>query len=245
MRLALFLLPLLLLAGCGDGTADSNVAAPAAAPVNATAAPTGQVWTDVVEKTPEGGFRMGNPDAPIKLVEYGSRTCHVCQAFAETGMEPLKAQFIATGKVSYEYRDYLRNGADLAASLLGQCGGTGPFFPILDQMFAVQADTLAKAPGQNDPFYKRLEAATPAQQPAIWAEGFGYLDFVKQRGIPEAKARACLADAAASAALVKANEVGTTEYSIQGTPTFILGGKVLPNTVTWEQVQAALKAAGA
>ena len=31
-----------------------------------------------VARTPEGGFRMGNPDAPVKLIEYLSLTCPHC-----------------------------------------------------------------------------------------------------------------------------------------------------------------------
>ena len=29
-------------------------------------------------ETPEGGFVIGNPNAPLKLVEYGSLTCPAC-----------------------------------------------------------------------------------------------------------------------------------------------------------------------
>ena len=67
----------LALAACsgesGAGTATGNAAAVAGAP-----APAGQNWAETVAKTPEGGFRMGNSDAPVKLVEYGARTCPTC-----------------------------------------------------------------------------------------------------------------------------------------------------------------------
>jgi protein-disulfide isomerase len=32
-------------------------------------------WTQTVARTPEGGFRMGNPNAPVKLIEYLSFAC--------------------------------------------------------------------------------------------------------------------------------------------------------------------------
>ena len=44
----------------------------------------------VVSKTPEGGYIVGNPDAPIKLLEYGSRTCPTCGAFGRAAMQPLE-----------------------------------------------------------------------------------------------------------------------------------------------------------
>lgn len=243
MRIAIGLAAAMTLASCGGSESGSNTTTPVA-PVAGTAAPAGTQWTDTVEKTAEGGFRMGNPAAPIKLIEYGSRTCGHCAAFATSGMEPLKA-YIAAGKVSFEFRDFLLNPIDLGAALLGQCAGPAPFFAIMDQMYEQQATLLSNGPKEGDPFLQQVEAMAPAQRTAALAEKFGYLAFVQQRGVPEAKARQCLADQGAIDALVKGNEAAQKEYNIPGTPTFILNGKVLENTGTWPQVEAALKAAGA
>ena len=38
----------------------------------------GRDWSAVVNRTTAGGFIMGNPDAKVKLVEYGSMTCPHC-----------------------------------------------------------------------------------------------------------------------------------------------------------------------
>ena len=70
----------LALAGCGKGTTDQSKEQAVVAKV---AAPAGKQWSTTVTKTAEGGYRMGNPDAPIKLVEYGSRSCPHCKRFAE------------------------------------------------------------------------------------------------------------------------------------------------------------------
>jgi protein-disulfide isomerase len=245
-RIAIGLVSALALASCGSGEESGNSAAPvpAASPVAGSAAPAGSQWTDTVVKTAEGGFRMGNPDAPIKLIEYGSRTCGHCANFAITGMEPLKA-YIATGKVSFEFRDFLLNPIDVGAALVGQCAGPATFFPILDQMFAEQQTLLGNGPKDGDPFITQIESMAPQQRIVAMAEKFGYLAFVQQRGVPEAQARQCLADQGATEALVKAAEAGQKQFNIAGTPTFILNGKVLENTGTWQQVEAALKAAGA
>lgn len=244
MRIAIGLAAAVTLASCGGGESGNNTAAAPAAPVAGAAAPAGTQWTDKVEKTAQGGFRMGNPAAPITLIEYGSRTCGHCAAFAVSGMEPLKA-YVASGKVSFEFRDFLLNPIDLGAALLGQCAGPGPFFAIMDQMYEQQHTLLQNGPKEGDPFLQQVEAMSPAQRTAALAEKFGYLAFVQQRGVPEAKAKQCLADQGAIDALVKSNETAQKEYSIPGTPTFILNGKVLENTGTWPQVEAALKAAGA
>src|SRR3954470_19942795 len=74
-RILCAVLPILFVAACGKGDAGGNSSgsAPAGAPVAAAQTPAGQNWVDVVSKTPEGGYVMGNPNAPVKLIEYGSR----------------------------------------------------------------------------------------------------------------------------------------------------------------------------
>jgi protein-disulfide isomerase len=232
----------LALAACSGG-GDGNVQS--AAPVAAVAAPAGANWTETVSKTAEGGYVMGNPAAAIKLVEYGSRTCPTCGAFAREGMEPL-GRYVATGKVSFEFRDYLVHGApDLAAALLGQCGGTGPFFPILDQMYQNQSAYLDRLQQMSPAMQTQLQGMPPAQAIAALGEQMALIEFVKQRGVPEAKARACLADSAQIDTLTKHTQDATASGIVTGTPTFLLNGKKLENTVTWGQVEQALKAAGA
>jgi hypothetical protein len=79
----------LALAGCNQ--AADNATAPAnGSTAAAVAPPAGQDWTQVVSQTPEGGFVMGNPNAPVKLVEYLSLTCPHCAQFAETGYPQLQ-----------------------------------------------------------------------------------------------------------------------------------------------------------
>ena len=76
LALALCAAPLALgLAACGD--ADEG-GLPSSEPIAKIAAPAGQQWVDAVAVTPEGGWLVGNPEAPIKLVEYGSLTCPAC-----------------------------------------------------------------------------------------------------------------------------------------------------------------------
>ena len=240
-----FLAPLALaalaLVGCSKG---SDTPSAPAAPVAAVTAPAGQNWTETVAQTDEG-FRMGNPDAPVKLVEYGARLCPACKAFAGEGYQPLIEKYVSTGKVSFEFRDFLIHGpVELALAALGRCGGTASFFPILEQSYADQ-----------DAFVQKWQAMPPAQQQALigkppheialtYAEQLGAIDYVKQRGIPDAKARACLADdkqlEAIGAVTDKAGAAGT----VTGTPTLIVNGSKVDG-IGWADVEKALKAAGA
>lgn len=236
----------LSLAACGGSGSGGSGNAVASAPVTARPAPAGQNWTEVVSKTPEGGYRMGNPDAPIKLVEYGSRTCPTCGAFGQTGQKPLTEQYVSTGKVSYEFRDYLVHGApDFAPSLLGRCATPEAFFPLLEAMYMAQPDFEKKLMDQaaTNALQAKLAGQSPNAVAAAWGDYMGYVDFVKQRGIPEAKARACIAD---KKALDEIQTMMTSDdgANVTGTPTFFLNGTKVDG-LSWPDVEAALKRAGA
>ena len=245
MRFALALLPLLALAACGGGTENASTPVTSSTPVAQAAPPAGKQWVDIVSKTPEGGFRQGNPNAPIQLVEYGSRTCPTCGRFAAEGVEPLRQKYVSTGKVSYEFRDFPLHGApDLALALLNQCVGTEAFFPMLDQMFANQANFGEKMTALPESFLQQLQTMAPPQAAAAMAGAMGAIEFVKQRGIPEAKARQCLADQAVIKSVADVMADATNNRGVTGTPSFFINGKAV-DAAMWSQVETALQAAGA
>lgn len=236
---------LVLLAACGQsGTGASAVVQ--AAPVAGKAAPAGQSWGDVVAKTDDGGMRMGNPDAPIKLIEYGARTCPTCARFDTEGLPKLKAGLVASGKVSYEFRDYPVHGAlDIGPILLGHCVESAQFFPMLDEMMRSQRELLASAEKFTPAEQAEFQKLSPNELATTLAERLGYLAFVKQRGLPEAKARACLADKAAIGDIAQRAEKAGKQFNITGTPTFVINGKVAEGVLDWDGLKAALTAAGA
>ncbi|MBY0520522.1 MAG: DsbA family protein [Sphingomonas sp.] len=242
---ALAVLPFVLLTSCGDDKSATAKVGPAA-PVAAKPAPAGTNWVDVVSRTPEGGYRMGNPDAPVKLIEYGSRSCPHCALFDKEGVPALRDGPVAAGKVSYEFRDYPVHGAiDMGPILLGQCVEPAQFFPMLDQMMRAQQELLAKASTLTQAEQTQLQSQSPVKVASYLAERLGYLEFVKQRGVPEAKARACLSDQAKLTDIAKSLQVADQEYQVAGTPTFIVNGKVIANVNDWAGLKPALAAAGA
>ncbi|WP_298689785.1 thioredoxin domain-containing protein [uncultured Sphingomonas sp.] len=220
-----------------------------ATPTGTTAAASGPVgpapaggWTEQVVQTPEGGFRMGSPAAPVTLVEWGSRTCPHCGAFAKEAMPDLK-KMVDTGKLSYEFRDFPIHAPDLAAILLGQCNGAASFFPLLESMFADQVNVLPKFETLPPSFQQSLTGKTPNQQAQMWAEQLGYTQFVGQRGVPAAKAQACLADPKAVEAI--SARLQKDSGRIEGTPSFTINNGDVVTNLEWPQLKAQLTAAGA
>jgi protein-disulfide isomerase len=218
---------------------------PAAAPAQRAPAPR---WATVVAVTPQGGYRQGNPAAPVKLVEYGSRTCPTCQRFAVEGVGPLTAGFIATGKVSYEYRDYLVHGVpDLALALLNQCVPTARFFAVLDAIYAAQPvfhERIDKLVTDAPERTKQWQALPPAQAATRFAEALGFLPFMQKLGLSEVQARKCLADPVRIRRVAQTNAGAVTLHGVAGTPTFFINGRKM-RAISWLQLQPELWASGA
>lgn len=232
---------LLLVTACNDKAANSGSSSGGGA---AVAAPAGAKWSETTAVTPDGGMLMGNPNAPVKLIEYGALTCSHCAEFAEKSKDELRAM-VDKGTVSWEFRTFMLNGLDIPASLLARCSGAGPFFPIAEQLFASQRDWLGKAQTMTPEDQKQLQAMSPAQLPSALADKLGLVDFVRQRGIGEEKARACLTDTKAIDALVTQTDKGVREFKVQGTPTFVINGVTQENTASWDVLKPKLIDAGA
>lgn len=232
------------LAACGEKDAGSNVAA-GAEPVAAVAAPAGTSWVDTVTETPEGNFVLGNPNAPIKLVEFASYTCSHCAEFSEQSHEELKKDFIASGKVSFELRNYVRDPLDMSIALLARCSGKDAYYGLSEQYFTNQAPMFEAAQAMGDAAYEATMSAPPTERFVRLAQATGLIEFAKQRGIAEDQAKQCLADTKTADALAKGVEDANATYKISGTPTLLINNTVVENTTTWQAIKAKLREAGA
>ncbi len=231
---------LLILAGCGTK--------PAEAPKADTATPTATVpagtnWVETFSKTADGGMLMGNPNAPVKLIEYGALTCSHCAEFSETGMEGIKA-LVAKGTVSYEFRNFLLNILDVPAALLARCNGPGPFFAISERMFTTQREWLGKTASITPAEQKGWEGLAPEQLAPILAQRLGLDTMVQALGVGAEKGKACLSDKAAIAELESIQKVATDQFKVAGTPTFVINGSVATGVGTWAALEPELKKAG-
>jgi protein-disulfide isomerase len=232
---------LLALAVAGCGGSDGNQSNAASGPVGTTIpAPNGGDWTETVAETPDGGVRMGNPEAPVKLVEYGSLTCPHCAEFSEEATEPLKA-YVKTGRVSWEFRPYLLFPSDSGISMLLKCQGAGPFFTLTEQLYADQSNWVARMQAQG----AQLQNLQPGTQAAAAYVTAGGLDqFFRERGMPQEKIQSCLADQSKLQSLVDLTARAGRE-GVTSTPTLMINGSIVENGASWDalkpQIDMALR----
>lgn len=242
IRTAPLALSVLALTACGGG-AEAGTDVATAGPAAPVAPPAGQDWTEVVTVTPDGGHRMGNPDAPVKLLEFASLTCHICADFSTAGAEPLK-DYVRSGTVSYELRNFIRDGIDLAASQLTHCVPAQAYFPVTEALFADQKTWFADRIDALNAQLSSLQSAPPAQQTRAAISATGLDATFASRGLSAPAQAKCLADTGALERLGKQTEAAVDQYSIQGTPTFVLNGRKIEGT-SWTLVEPALTRAGA
>jgi protein-disulfide isomerase len=223
---------------------DASGPALSGAPLAAVAPPAGKTWAETIATTPEGGYVMGNPQAPIKLIEYGSLTCPHCAEFSEKAMGELRDKFVASGRVSYEFRNFIRDAIDLTATQLTHCGPPDSFFALTDQVFANQKTFFDKAQAAGKAAQDAAFALEPAKRGPAIGELTGLTEFFASRGIAKDQANACLADSAKAEAMAAQVTKQADQYQINGTPTFILNGAKMEYN-TWDLLKADLEKLGA
>ena len=229
------------LASCGGGESAEPPKGDAIAKI---AAPAGKAWTDTVTKTELGGYKLGNPNAKLQLLEYGAISCPGCAQFSVASAEELRAM-VDTGVVAFEFRPFLVHGIqDVPGFLLAACNGTESFFGLTEQLYANQQEWLGRLSTISEAEQQIYATLEPAAQISFLAEKFGLVDFVKQRGVSEDAAKLCLSDPKTFDALVKQSERASKEDSISGTPAILLNGTRV-DPADWATVKVALKNAGA
>jgi len=228
-------------AGIASAIAGAILMSLAPASVNAAKPAPSRSWAQTVVATPEGGFRMGNPSARVKLVEYGSLACPHCRHFEETGFKPLVQQYVRAGRVSYEFRNLLLNAPDIAVSLLAHCAGPAKFFPMSEVVFATQPQWFEKVSAITAAQNAEMEKMTDVQRIARLGEVAGFLQIAARFGVNAARAHQCLADPKGLEQLLNGTKTAE-DAGITHTPTFLINGEA-SDAATWEQLEPELKKA--
>jgi protein-disulfide isomerase len=232
----------LSVAGCGGGDENNVVAPPPGGQkIAAVPPPAGSDWTQMVTQTADGGFRMGNPNSPVKLVEYGSFGCSHCAQFDVEASEPLK-DYIRSGRVSWEFRSFIIFPSDPAVSVLVSCRGADAYFTLKEQLYATQGEWMGKLGEWQNQNQAQLQQMSPPDRLKPMVQAAGLDAFFRQRGMPQAKVDSCLADIKALGQVLEISSRGS-ELGVTGTPAFFLNGIKLENAGTWEAVERDLKRA--
>ena len=208
----------------------------------AVALPAGKQWDQTVTMTADGFPVLGNPAAPVKLVEFISYTCSHCAEFSKESKLPLNSTLVRQGKVSLELRPFLRSAVDETPSLLALCGPQSKYFGNSVALLAAQSNWF-KPPA--DPDYAKRWATLetkPAEQRRMIATDLGLYKIMIARGYTTAELDTCLNDQAKLDMLTKQTEYAGTTIKVIGTPSFMINGK-LQEIYGWPELEPRLRSA--
>jgi len=217
------------------------VAAPLALAPGAASAQAQRDWSRTIVATAEGGFRMGNPAAPVKVVEFVSLTCPHCRQFAASGSPELVQNYVRSGRVSFEIRPFPLDAVAEMAAQLNRCAPPANAFALNDAILASQDQWIGRLEALSDQQISALERL-PEPELRVRVASVTQLDALAARhGIPAARVRSCLADEA-GAQRVDAIKAAGERLGIAGTPSFTINGRVAQNVHDWSALEPLLRA---
>lgn len=153
---------------------------------------------------------LGDPNAPVEVIEYASFTCPYCASFHTNHYKSLKANYIDTGLIRFVYRDVYFDRPGLWASMIARCGGDIDFFfAFLDLLYTEQSAWLAS--GDPAGIIKDLR------------------DLAKTAGMDDATLDACMSDGPKAEALFTWYQENAERDGISSTPSFVIDGQRYPN----------------
>lgn len=156
-----------------------------------------------------GDHAIGDPDAPLLVVEYASFACPHCAHFQEEAWPTIREDFIETGQVRWIFRPMLTNPVALAGAgvIVAECAAEDRFFDAADLLFSEQPTLFETARSGGDVLavYNRVGEAVGVSPEALMA---------------------CFQDPAMNAAVNDA-AMQASEDGIPGTPAFVIHDQVL------------------
>lgn len=173
---------------------------------------------------PSDGRILGNPDAPVTLVEYADYQCPFCGAFSKEIMPQVINDFVKTGKIKIEFKDlpFLDSAqgygeSDMAAEAAACAADQGKFWQMHDTIFANQN-------GENQGAYSKDRLKKMAEL----------------AGLDTGKFNTCFDDRAHKDD-VKAMQDEAVAAGVTSTPTLMINGTKITYTGRYSDLKASLE----
>lgn len=163
---------------------------------------------------------LGNPKAPVTVVEYAAPSCPHCSRWNAEVFPLLKKNYIDTGKVYYVFRVFPLRPADVAVEAMARCLPADNYFQFIDLMFRNQE--------KWDPEY------------GITDTHAALVDMGRIAGMSAEQVDTCIGNQAEQKRATEVGQQASTQYSINGTPSFIINGEMRSGEFPWEQMKNLL-----
>ena len=165
---------------------------------------------------------LGNPEAPITIVEYASLTCPHCAHFANDILPEIKKEWIDTGKAKLVLRDFPLDEPALRAAMIARCAPPERYYAFADTFFAAQEKWVRSGD------YREALAR-----------------LAKLGGMGQAEFDTCIKNTELENKIVEGRLRATQELKVSSTPTFFVNGSKLAGAPTREEFEKLLSSLAA
>lgn len=171
--------------------------------------------------TQQSGNVLGDPNAPVQLIEVGDFQCPVCKTAYLTLEEPIINDYVNTGKVTFTFEvvSFLGTESTRSAAAAYCAGDQNKFWEYHDFVYTNQGAENSGALSDD-----RLT------------------QFAQLAGLDMNAFSACFQSGEKAARITQAGTLAAG-YGINATPSFVINGTVLVGLRSYAEIQQAIEAA--
>jgi len=172
------------------------------------------------------GNVIGDPNAPVRIIEYGDFQCPHCENFYQTIEPTIMEEYVNTGKASFEFRNYAFIGQESqqAAEAAMCAADQNRFWDFHDLLFLRQGR-------ENSGVFSDANLKKYAQTIANEFDDFDYSAW-----------ESCFNANTHEAAVIQENQTATNS-GIASTPTVLINGQAIPGVQGIDVYRNAIDAA--
>jgi protein-disulfide isomerase len=170
------------------------------------------------------GYTMGNPDAPVHIIEFADFECPGCAQFATVTEPDVRSRIVNAGLARFTFYDFplpQHRNSQPAHNAAACADDQGKFWEMHDRIFMGQNQWNTQAASNPRPFFEQY-AADVGLNVGVWRTCY---DQRKYQG------------------RIMANLAEGEKRRVGSTPTFIIGDKMYPGALPYDVLKAAVDSA--
>jgi protein-disulfide isomerase len=179
---------------------------------------------DPATSGPAQGYTIGKADAPVQIIEFADFECPGCGQFATVTEPDVRKRIIEPGLASLTFYDFPlpQHKNSLSAHNAAACAGDqNRFWEMHDRLFATQDQWNTQATDNPKPFFEKY-ASDIGLDTKTWEQCY---DSRKHQG------------------RILANVNEGERRQVGSTPTFIIGTKLYPGAIPYDNLKAIVDSA--
>lgn len=190
--------------------------------------PAAVVGTDVkydpATSGPAQGYTIGKADAPVKIIEFADFECPGCGNFATVTEPDVRKRIIEPGLANLTFYDFplpQHKNSQSAHNAAACAADQGKFWEMHDRIYNAQDQWNTQATDNPKPFFAK---------------------FAEDIGLNTSEWEKCY-DSRKHQGRILANIAEGEKRQVGQTPTFIVGSKLYPGALPYDQIKAIVDSA--